>query len=61
MQTIAIWRNAALMLLFTTIATAMFTKDMRTMEILGLFACGAGFGASLTSMVSAYRRKLRIY
>lgn len=59
MRTIPVLRNVALMLLFTTIATALSTDDMKTGQILGLFVCGAGFGASFASTVFAYRRKFR--
>jgi hypothetical protein len=51
----AIWRNIALMVTFGAVAMLLFTENVRTVQILGLFACGAVFGAGLTSIVTAIR------
>jgi hypothetical protein len=55
MQMNVIWRNVALMVAFGAMAWLMFTENVRTVQILGLFACGAVFGAGLTSIVAAIR------
>jgi hypothetical protein len=55
MQMNVIWRNVALMVAFGAMAWLMFTENVRTVQILGLFACGAVFGAGLTSIVTVLR------
>jgi hypothetical protein len=55
MQKNVIWRNVALMVAFGAMAWLMFTDNVRTVQILGLFSCGAVFGAGLTSIVAAIR------
>ena len=57
MQTKSIWRNVALMIVFGAIGLTMFTENVRTVQILGLFACGAVVGASLAGLVVAFRGK----
>jgi len=55
MNTRIIRRNIALMLVFGAVALTLFTENVRTVQILGLFACGAVFGASLSAIISALR------
>ena len=55
MQMPEIWRNVALMVAFGALAWLMFTDNVRTVQILGLFACGAVFGAGLTRIIAAIR------
>jgi hypothetical protein len=55
MQTKLILRNVVLMVAFGAMGLIMFTKNVRTVQILGLFACGAVFGAGLTSIITAIR------
>ena len=51
-------RNIALMVVFCAIGLTLFTSEnMRTVQIIGLFACGVGFGASLTKIISDFRSK----
>jgi hypothetical protein len=50
-------RNIALMVMFSVIGLTMFTENVRTVQIVGLFACGAGFGAALTALISAFKSK----
>jgi hypothetical protein len=47
----------ALMVVFIGVALTLFTENVRTVQILGLFVCGAVFGASLTNIVFALRSK----
>ena len=51
----AIWRNLALMVVFTATGLTMFTENVRTVQILGLFASGIVFGVSLAGIIAAYR------
>jgi hypothetical protein len=55
MQTKLILRNVVLMAAFGAMGLIMFTENVRTVQILGLFACGAVFGAGLTSIITAIR------
>ena len=55
MQTTLILRNIALMVAFGAMGLLLFTENVRTVQILGLFACGAVFGAGLTSIIAAIR------
>jgi hypothetical protein len=59
MQMNVIWRSVAMMVAFSAMAWLMFTDNVRTVQILGLFACGAVFGAGLTSIVAAIRGRKR--
>lgn len=57
MQTRSIWRNIALMIVFAAIGFTMFTENVRTVQILGLFATGAVVGVSLARIIDALRGK----
>ena len=50
-----VWRNAALMVLMSAIALTMFTENVRTVQVLGLFFCGAAFGAAMSMLIVALR------
>lgn len=50
-------RNIALMVVFGVISLTMFTENVRTVQIVGLLACGAGFGAALTMIISAFKSR----
>jgi site-specific recombinase len=50
-------RNIALMVVFGAVGLTMFTENVRTVQILGLFASGVVFGVSLAAIISAYRSK----
>jgi site-specific recombinase len=50
-------RNIALMVVFGVIALTMFTENVRTVQIVGLLACGAVFGAALTAIIFALKSK----
>jgi hypothetical protein len=53
----SIARNVALMVCFGAVGLGMFTENVRTVQIVGLLACGAGFGASLTMIIQVFRSK----
>ncbi len=55
MLTKVIWSNVAIMVVFTVTGLTMFTENVRTVQVLGLFASGAVFGASMTRIITAYR------
>jgi len=50
-------RNIALMVLFGAGGLTVFTENVRTVQILGLFASGVVFGVSLAAIISAFRSK----
>ena len=50
-------RNVALMVVFGAIGLTMFAENVRTVQIVGLLACGAVFGAALTAIISAFKSK----
>jgi hypothetical protein len=50
-------RNVALIIVFCAVGFVLFTENVRTVQILGLFACGAVVGASLTNILVALRQK----
>ena len=43
------------MIVFAAVGFTMFTENVRTVQILGLFASGAVFGVGLTRIVDALR------
>jgi hypothetical protein len=45
------------MVISGVIGLTMFTENVRTAQIIGLFACGAVFGAALTAIISAFKSK----
>ena len=57
MQTGLITRNISLMVVFCAVALTLFTENVRTVQILGLFACGAVFGSGLSNIIAAIRGK----
>jgi FKBP-type peptidyl-prolyl cis-trans isomerase len=57
MLTKVIWSNVAIMVVFTATGLTMFTENVRTVQVLGLFASGAVFGASMARIIAAYRAR----
>jgi hypothetical protein len=49
--------NVGLLVFFSAIGLGMFTENVRTVQIIGLFACGVGFGAALSVIIHAFRSK----
>lgn len=47
--------NAAVMVVFGLVGFMMFTENVRTVQIIGLFASGAVFGVSFGRMLEALR------
>jgi predicted metal-binding protein len=50
-------RNVTLIIVFCAVAIVLFSENIRTVQILGLFACGAVAGASLTKIITALKVK----
>ena len=50
-------RNVALIIVFCAVGLVLFTENVRTVQILGLFACGAVAGASLRNIIVALKSK----
>jgi len=57
MRRVVIFRNAALMIVFAAIGFLKFTDNLRTVQILGLFACGAVFGVGLSQIIFEVRAR----
>ena len=49
--------NIALMAVFCAVGLTLFTENVRTVQIVGLFACGVVFGVSLAAIISAFRSR----
>jgi hypothetical protein len=49
--------NVALVIVFGVLGLTMFNENVRTVEIIRLFACGAGFGAALTVTIFTFKSK----
>jgi hypothetical protein len=50
-------RNIAIIIVFCAVGFVLFTENIRTVQIIGLFACGAVVGASLTNIKVVLMRK----
>ena len=50
-------RSIALIIVFCSVGLILFTENIRTAQILGLFACGAVVGASLTNIIIELKLK----
>ncbi len=48
-------RNASLMIVFVAVALTTFAENVRLVQILGLFFCGAVFGVGLVGIVDVFR------
>ncbi len=44
-------RSIVLIVAFSAVAFVLFTENVRTVQIIGLLACGAVIGASLTNII----------
>ncbi len=52
-----IWSNLGIMVLFTLIGLTRFADNVRPVQVIGLFASGAAFGASLVALITALRAR----
>ncbi len=50
-------RNITLMAVFCAVGVTLFTENVRTVQIIGLLACGAIIGASLTNIIVTLKSK----
>lgn len=50
-------RNVALIIVFCAVGYILFTENVRIVQIIGLFACGAVVGASLTNIIGKLKSK----
>jgi hypothetical protein len=50
-------RSIALIIVFCAVGFILFTENVRTVQIIGLFACGAVVGASLTNIRVVFKTK----
>jgi len=49
--------TVAVMVIFAAIGLTQFTENVRTVQILGLFASGAVFGVALGALITAFKAK----
>ncbi len=57
MKKTLIVRNVALMAVFAALGLALFNEEVRTVQIIRLFASGVGFGAALTVIIHSLRSR----
>ena len=57
MKNRSVMQSVALIVVFVAVALLTFTDNVRTVQVLGLMACGAVIGASLKNIISAIRTK----
>ena len=50
-------RNVMLMVVFGVLGLTQFTENVRTVQVLGLFASGAVIGSAWTRIVTALKAK----
>lgn len=50
-------RNIGFMAIFGLVGLTRFTEDVRTVQVLGLFASGALFGMALASLIMEIKAK----
>lgn len=53
-------RNLAFIVIFTAVALIEFTDNVRTVQIIGLFACGMVVGSSLVSIIRSLKTKPKV-
>ena len=53
-------RNVALIIVFCAVGFILFTENVRTVQIIGLFASGAVVGASLSNILLALKTKKNV-
>jgi hypothetical protein len=49
--------NLAIFLVFIAVGLTVFSGGVRTVQLVGLLACGAASGAGLTRLISALRSR----
>ncbi len=52
-------RNLAIIIIFTAVALIEFTDNVRAVQVLGLFACGAVVGSSLVMTIKSLKAKIK--
>jgi hypothetical protein len=50
-------RNIAIIIIFSAVAFLLFTENVRTIQVIGLLACGAVIGASISNILMHNRIK----
>ena len=51
----SVWRNVAVMLIFSIFGLTQYTEGVRVVQVLGLFACGMVAGVSLSLIIAAVK------
>jgi hypothetical protein len=57
MKTKSIVSSLAVMVVFAAVALTLFTENVRTVQILGLFFCGMAVGAAFTRLIMVAKTK----
>ena len=57
MRSRPVWANLAMIIVFIAVGLTMFTDGVRTVQVLGLLACGAAAGAGLTRLILGLRSR----
>ena len=52
-----ILRNVAIIVVFVAVALTIYSENVRTIQIVGLFVCGMVSGVALGAIISAFRSK----
>jgi hypothetical protein len=47
------WTSIVVMLVFGSIGLSQFSRDVRPVQVIGLFASGAAFGAAFVTVIRA--------
>jgi hypothetical protein len=50
-------KNVILMMVFAAIGLIQFAENVRTVQVLGLFASGALFGVSMGMIITAFKTR----
>jgi predicted metal-binding protein len=55
----ALFRNLAVIIIFLIVGLTEFTKNVRIVQVLGLFTCGAVVGSSFVMIVKSFKPKTK--
>jgi len=50
---------AVILILFSIVGLMQFSNNVRTVQALGLFACGAVFGTALAALITAFKARMK--
>ena len=50
---------AVILIVFSIVGLIQFWNNVRTVQALGLFACGAVFGTALAALITAFKARMK--